>query len=484
MRKSQALTTPAFLAIIGLWLNFHALPSVASAETSSTSPTPSLYWSFDDEQNLGKEAITGSVLTANDSSHVTYFPGRSGGVVYFDGDGYLKDDTGVPTARLPISNSDYTIAAWINPTALGDRGIVGWGQYGTPTSVNAFRLYSSSALVNYWWDVDIATGNNTIVINRWQHVAVTYDGEYRSIYVDGALKKKESTNGVENDAKPLNFAIGATNNFTERFKGYLDNIAIYNTALTSIQINEAMAPRKGLGWWRNLSSVGELATSARIQLGGWNVDSSTKTAAVFAATDCRRSTQALNCLAGHLLATKLNLASGSNARCITPTVSDANTQLIAANYAGPQNYPPVSSRSNALLLKDYLEAYNNASDSSCISAALNASNLGDCSAGAPPEGGFGTVSLRRLANNSVSVTIQINTGQPNQKYTVNWSCRGQIGEVSTDESGRGFASFTAPDIVNGQDLRNIETVVVDVHLSAWPYGDKARATAISLPRLP
>jgi len=88
----------------------------------------------------------------------------------------VENTAAVPTG-FPVGNSDYTIAAWIRPTATGDRGIIGWGNYGTTRQVNALRLISSNGFRHYWWGADLdayATGVNS-ADGTWRHVVVTYN---------------------------------------------------------------------------------------------------------------------------------------------------------------------------------------------------------------------------------------------------------------------------------------------------------------------
>jgi hypothetical protein len=85
--------------------------------------------------------------------------------------------------------------------------------------------------------------------------------------------------------------------------------------------------------------------------------------AVFNKMNCGSSTDqdAIGCLAGHLLATKLNLWNQSDP-CINSVVTDADAFLTAHNYVGPNGtYGPLSAadRASAISLKTALDQYNN-----------------------------------------------------------------------------------------------------------------------------
>ncbi|SFA72941.1 Por secretion system C-terminal sorting domain-containing protein [Flavobacterium swingsii] len=147
----------------------------------------------------------------------------------FDG---ANDYVGVtaPT-NLPIGNSNYTIEAWIKPSALGERGIVGWGNWGVDNQCNAFRL-SPTGLVNYWWDQDL-TVNYAFALNTWYHVACSFDGTTRTIYVNGVVIGSD-TPGVHTVTN-TNFRIGSTNN-AEYFSGGIDEVRIWNRGLPQAEI--------------------------------------------------------------------------------------------------------------------------------------------------------------------------------------------------------------------------------------------------------
>src|SRR3989442_963831 len=72
------------------------------------------------------------------------------------------------------------------------------------------------------------------------------------------------------------------------------------------------------------------------QLGGYTVAPYQQAVDVFNAMNCSNSSpqNAVGCLAGQLLAAKLNVANGSNP-CIPPSISQADAFLVSIGYAGP-----------------------------------------------------------------------------------------------------------------------------------------------------
>jgi hypothetical protein len=112
------------------------------------------------------------------------------------------------------------------------------------------------------------------------------------------------------------------------------------------------------GYWKNH----EAATTALLPqlLGGYTVSTFAQAKAVFNAMKC---SDAINCLAGHLLAAQLDVANGSSS-CIAGTISDANAFLTSVGYAGPASYTiTASQRAQALSLEQTLDNYTNDSNS-------------------------------------------------------------------------------------------------------------------------
>lgn len=157
--------------------------------------------------------------------------------LHFDG---VDDYISIPTNTIvPQGSSFYTIEAYIKPSVHSSNGIVGWGNYGSDNQVNALRLGDGNNIINYWWARDLyAPLGVSLADNKWYHIAATYDGTKRRIYVDGVIKAEDSPSSPS-VASAANFRIGSTNN-GEYFKGAIDDVRIWNVARTQAQIQASM----------------------------------------------------------------------------------------------------------------------------------------------------------------------------------------------------------------------------------------------------
>ena len=137
------------------------------------------------------------------------------------------------SATVPVRNSNYTIEAWIKPTAMGGCGIIGWGSYGGGNAVNALRL-TGNGLVNYWWSNDLSANTGSLV-GAWHHVAATFDGTTRTLYLDGVAVGSDQPGSGHNVPNADNLRIGSTNG-GEYFPGNIDEVRVWNVARTATQL--------------------------------------------------------------------------------------------------------------------------------------------------------------------------------------------------------------------------------------------------------
>jgi hypothetical protein len=121
---------------------------------------------------------------------------------------------------------------------------------------------------------------------------------------------------------------------------------------------QQLAPRLTPGFWKNHAA----ATTALLPqtLGSYTVSTFAEAQAIFDAMKCDAPA---NCLAGHLLAAELDVASGS-ATCISPTITDANALLTSIGYAGVGSYTLTPAQATQALADEAtLDSYTNDSTS-------------------------------------------------------------------------------------------------------------------------
>ena len=156
---------------------------------------------------------------ARASSYTPYLPSWSG---YFDGTG---DYLSVPSsAAFAFGTGDFTIEAWVNfPANSTYRQIFSLRpSNGTNASQGSLAVNPSNGLVWYTGG-PIVDYTSSIGVNQWVHVAVSRAGTTLRVFANGVLVGS-ATNS--DNLTSTNFTIGANNNGTEPFNGYISNLRV------------------------------------------------------------------------------------------------------------------------------------------------------------------------------------------------------------------------------------------------------------------
>src|SRR3989338_2689930 len=221
------------------------------------------HWSFDGTDMDGNRALdrSGQGNTGALTNGPKKVAGKIGQALDFDGvNDYVNAGTGSSLSLLgPV-----TISAWIYPRTFGGASkgrIVVRGTSGIAHSVG-FSVNNSdiTAGLSFGSHYDVSTlqtysSNNTITLNTWQHVTVTWDGTTDRtkvlFYVNG-IKTGRQDNGDGSDGSvtrvsdsTCSLLIGVqggdggdcnVDNGTRDFNGQIDEVRIYNRALTPDEI--------------------------------------------------------------------------------------------------------------------------------------------------------------------------------------------------------------------------------------------------------
>jgi hypothetical protein len=139
------------------------------------------------------------------------------------------------TSTMQMGTSDYTVEAWIYPTANGQANgsnIFGQSAYGVSSQFIIF-LNSSNKIGNYIeYDAGggsagpIITGTTSITLNKWTHIAVSRVSGVTRIFINGVLDASASDAGGYRTVSH-NFCIGSQNGYgTSFFTGYISNFRV------------------------------------------------------------------------------------------------------------------------------------------------------------------------------------------------------------------------------------------------------------------
>lgn len=75
----------------------------------------------------------------------------------------------------------------------------------------------------------------TLSVGKWTHVVVSRSTTFKSIYIDGNLVSQEADTGAASNTSAA-FCVGADSSGADTFDGLLKDVAVWNVALTPIQV--------------------------------------------------------------------------------------------------------------------------------------------------------------------------------------------------------------------------------------------------------
>ncbi|VVB75366.1 Concanavalin A-like lectin/glucanases superfamily protein [uncultured archaeon] len=165
---------------------------------------------------------------------------------YFDGVNDYLYTTFNPNSNIG-DNNPFSVSFWAYPkNKLSNLVTVGCGNWNvSPVQ----RWFVGQYTGNWYWGLgntyDTATGVS-VDTNTWQHIVWVYDGSKNYIYKNGVLTYTKTYTGIGNYpdmVSPLG-AINQNGGFVQDFNGLLDDVAIWNRALSSSDVSGLF--RKGI----------------------------------------------------------------------------------------------------------------------------------------------------------------------------------------------------------------------------------------------
>ena len=183
--------------------------------------------------------------------------GKFGRALSFDGGDSLSVPDGAAT-KLDLTNG-MTIEAWVKPSSMnGWESVVYKERGGAGTGLLSYALYAhdggaSSPSAGYVRTSSAGPdrglqGTARLPLNTWSHVAVTYSsapapaGSTLRLYVNGVLVRTVTGTNQNILAGNQPLRIGNSNaSVSEGFNGLIDEVRIYNRALSAAEITADMA---------------------------------------------------------------------------------------------------------------------------------------------------------------------------------------------------------------------------------------------------
>jgi parallel beta-helix repeat protein len=216
------------------------------------------YWHLDNQSDIGENDTHSYDWSGNGNNGSVYngtvmnmVDGVYAGYGGFDGiDDYI--DFGSGSSLDNLAQGNFTLSTWIYPESYGGptdgrilvkrSGNDGWAFRLESDGGNNLRFATIRGDASS--DVIFLSANDTIVLNKWQHVVLVFSNDTLngSFYIDGiepsyASHYNGSTGSADDSSGTLKMGVNqnANNRF---FNGSIDEVMIYNRSLTLDEIQE------------------------------------------------------------------------------------------------------------------------------------------------------------------------------------------------------------------------------------------------------
>jgi hypothetical protein len=155
--------------------------------------------------------------------------------IFFDG---VNDYVRIPASEISqsILSGDFTIDGWVYPTNLtGTRSML-ISQFRQSVGANGFAIVAVNGVLRFVFGASaLIAAAGTIVVNQWQHIAVTRSGNTFRVFIDG-VQTASVENSITYPASTTNYTLGSyfTDGLTlpatgtTPFAGYQDEVRLAN----------------------------------------------------------------------------------------------------------------------------------------------------------------------------------------------------------------------------------------------------------------
>lgn len=226
------------------WLTLNKSDQI-SAVTASDNLVA--WWKFNESSGS-----TYAIDSSGNGHHGTYtnfstddlgVSGKFNKSAHFD----TTDDHVLIPSSAELELQQFTYSFWIKFKTLGNTDVILVYKTDAKPGNGAilFRKEAGDTIAAFLWDgVDYeprTTASGTVALDIWYHIAVTYDQTNLTVYKDGVATSTARSFAVDYDTTN-NLYLGNDGNASNSCDAQLDDLRVYNYALSSEEIQSLIAP--------------------------------------------------------------------------------------------------------------------------------------------------------------------------------------------------------------------------------------------------
>ena len=205
-------------------------------------------WSFDEGSGTVALDSSGDGNDGTLNGTPVWTTGISGSALDFSGG---DDRVLVPDSPSLDISDQITITAWVKPRKTGTQYVVKKARINVTDGYELSLSASGRVFVRFNQD---SVGNTYRLDsqsyyptdgNTWMHIAATYDGQDIKVYVNGVLETSSNAQGLVIASNSNDLSIGAQDDGQYPFDGVVDQVHIYNYALTATDIQDLVYSEMG-----------------------------------------------------------------------------------------------------------------------------------------------------------------------------------------------------------------------------------------------
>ena len=239
------------------------------------------YWLMNEGTGNIVNDLSGNGNTATISSGIVWELGKFGPALYNDAGGHYVNCGDMASIE---GVGAFSVSFWaMHKTGVvpgtqflvakyGDSGERTFGFYATDAEYILFGVYNSSAAFDYALSL-----NALKTAGKWIHVVGVYDGVNVRVYVDGILGGTvgDLTGVTDSSTEPM-VLMAENDNGQNDFGGMIDDVSVYNRALSVAEIAELYAnpfgmfePTFPVWWYGGIGAEEPAGTGQVIFIGGY-----------------------------------------------------------------------------------------------------------------------------------------------------------------------------------------------------------------------